>query len=111
MAYSQKGRDVEPPYTGGPTPGREPLLTPRDFEMLDKSSFTPPATIPTGRTNNYSRVEAPCSSIQLARQRLRRSLEETTDVNTGDTVMASRSWFQARTSGSESVILTNIKLR
>jgi len=64
----------------------------------------------TARANNYRRVVASPSSIQLARERLRRSFEETEAVNIVDSVMASRSRFQARTGGSESVIESrNIK--
>jgi len=33
MAYT-KGDDVQPPYTGGLTPGRIALLTPGDFEVV-----------------------------------------------------------------------------
>jgi len=106
MAYS-KGDDVQPPYTGGLTPGRGFLLTPRDFEVMDYDEFllTPPDTVSTARADNYHRVVASPSSMQLARQRLRRSFEETETVNRVDSVMASRSRFQARTGGSESVII------
>jgi len=70
----------------------------------DESPLTPPHTVSTARADNYHRVVASPSIIQLARQRLRRSFEETEAVNRVDSVMASRSRFQARTSGSESVI-------
>jgi len=70
----------------------------------DESPLTPPDTIFTARADNYHRVTASPSSIQLARERLRRSFEETEAVNKVDSVMASRSRFQARTGGSESVI-------
>jgi len=104
MAYSRE--DIQPPYTGEPTPGRRLLLTPGDFDMLDyeESPITPPGTVSTARADNYHRVVAYPSSIQLARQRLRRSFEETEAVNRVDSIMASRSRFQARTGGSESVI-------
>jgi len=67
MAYSRG--DVQPPYTGGPTPARRPL-TPRDFEVLDynESLLTPRKQFLTyGLT----------ATIQLARKRLRRSFDET----------------------------------
>jgi len=51
------------------------------------------------------RVVASLSTIQLARERLSWSFEETEAVNRVDSIMASRSRFQARTGGSESVIL------
>jgi len=70
-----------------------PLLHPRIQFLLQ------------GLHDNYHRVVASPSSIQLARERLRRSFEETEAVNRVDSVMASRSRFQARTGGSESVIL------
>jgi len=60
-------------------------------------------TVSTARANNYHRVVASPSIIQLARERLRRSFEETEAVNRIDSVMASRNRFQARTDG-ESVI-------
>jgi len=87
-------------------PGRRLLLTPGEFEVLDydESPLTPPATVSTARADNYRRVVASPSNIQLARQRLRRSFEETEAVNRVDSVMASRSRFQARTGDSESVI-------
>jgi len=105
MAYSRE--DVQPPYTGEPTPGRRLLLTPGDFDMLDydESPLTPPDTVSTARADNYHRVVTSPGSIQLARQRLRRSFEETETVNRVDSVMASRSRFQARTGRSESVIV------
>jgi len=65
---------------------------------------TAPPQRPTARADNYRRVVASPSSIQLARERLRRPFEETEAVNRVDSVMASRSRFQARTGGSESVI-------
>jgi len=72
--------------------------------MLDYDEFplTPPDTVYTARADNYHRVVA-SPSIQLARGRLRRSFEETEAVNRVDSVMATRSRFQARTGGSESV--------
>jgi len=70
----------------------------------DESSLTPPGTVSTARADNYHRVVASPSSIQLARERLRRSFEETEAVNRVDSVMVSRNRFQARTGGSESVI-------
>jgi len=70
----------------------------------DESPLTPPDTVSTARADNYHRVVASPSSIQLARQRLRRSFEETEAVNKVNSVMASRSRFQARAGGSESVI-------
>jgi len=70
----------------------------------DKSPLTPPDTISTARADNYHRVVASPSSIQLARKRLRRSFEETEAVNRVDSViMATRSRFQARTGGSDRV--------
>jgi len=59
MAYL-KGDDVQPPYTGGLTPGRIALLTPGDFDMLDydESLLTPPDTVSTARDDNYRRVVA-----------------------------------------------------
>jgi len=71
----------------------------------DESPLTPPDTVSTARADNYHRVVASPSSIQLARERLRRSFEETEAVNKVDSVMACRSRFQARTGGSESVIV------
>jgi len=71
----------------------------------DESLLTPPDTVSTARADNYRRVVTSPSSIQLVRERLRRSFEETEAVNRIDSVMASRSRFQARTGGSESVIL------
>jgi len=80
----------------------------------DESLLTPPDTVSTARANNYHRIVASGpSSIQLARERLRRSFEETEAVNRIDSVMASRNRIQARTGGSESVmksrVLTNFK--
>jgi len=72
----------------------------------DESLLTPPDTVSTARADNYHRVVTSPSSIQLARQRLRSSFEETEAVNKVDSVMASRSRFQARTGSSESVIYT-----
>jgi len=74
--------------------------------MLDyeESPLTPPDTVSTARADNYHRVVPSPNSIQLARQRFRRSFEETEAVNRVDSVMASHSRFQARTGGSESVI-------
>jgi len=69
----------------------------------DESLLTPPDTVSTARADNYHRVVASPSSIQLARERLRRSFEETEAVNRVDSIMASRNRFQARTGGSESV--------
>jgi len=71
----------------------------------DESPLTPPDTVSTVRADNYHRIVASPSSIQLARQRLRRYFEETEAVNRVDSVMASRSRFQVRTGGSESVII------
>jgi len=84
MAYSRE--DVQPPYTGGPTPGRRLLLTPGDFQVLDydESHITSPDTVSTARVDNYHRVVASPSSIQLARERVRRSIEETEAVNIVD---------------------------
>jgi len=81
--------------------------------MLDYDEFllTPPDTVSTARTDNYHRVVASPSSIQLARERLRRSFEETEAVNRIDNVMASRNRFQARTGGSESVIVSTSSFR
>jgi len=70
----------------------------------DESPLTPPDTVSTARADNYRRVVASPISIQLARDRLRRSVEETEAVIRVDSVMASRRRFQARTGGSESVI-------
>jgi len=70
----------------------------------DESPLTPPDTVSNARANNYHRLIASPSSIQMARERLRRSFEETEAVNRVDSVMASRSRFQVRTGGSESVI-------
>jgi len=105
MVYS-KGNDVQPPYIGGLTPGRRLLLTPGYIDMLDydETPLTPPYTVFTARADNYHRVVASPSSIQLARERLRRSFEGTEAVNRVDSVMASCNRFQARTGGSESVI-------
>jgi len=72
----------------------------------NESLLTPPDTVSIARVDNYHRIVASPSSIQLARERLRRSVEETKAVNRVDSVMASRSRFQARTGGSESVILS-----
>jgi len=71
----------------------------------DESLLTPPDIVYTARADNYHRVVASPSSIQLARERLRRCFEETEAVNRVDSVMASRSRFQAPTGGSESVII------
>jgi len=57
----------------------------------DESPLTAPDTVSTARADNYHRVVASPSSIQLTRQRLRRSFEETEAVNRVDSVMASRS--------------------
>jgi len=73
--------------------------------MLDYDDRVPsytPDTVSTARADNNHRVVASPSSVQLARQRLRRSFEETEAVNRIDSVMASRSRFQARIGGSES---------
>jgi len=104
MAYSRD--DVQPPYTGGPTPGRRLLLTPGEFEVLnyDESLLTPPDTVSTARADNHHRVVAYPCSIHLARERLKRCFEENEAVNRVDSVMATRSRFQARTGGNESVI-------
>jgi len=61
----------------------------------DESPLTPPDTVSTARADNYHRVVA-SPSIQLARERLRRSFKETEAVNRVYSVMASRSRFQAR---------------
>jgi len=71
----------------------------------DESRLTPPDTVSTARADNYHKVVASPSSIQPAGERLRRSFEETEAVNRIDSVMASRSRFQARIGGSESVII------
>jgi len=56
MAFSKD--DFQPPYTGGPTPGKRLLLTPGEFEVLDydESLLTPPDTVSTARADNYHRV-------------------------------------------------------
>jgi len=56
MTYSRD--EVQPPYTGGPTPGRRHLLTPRDFEVLDynESLLTPPETVSNIGVNGNRRV-------------------------------------------------------
>jgi len=68
----------------------------------DESPLKPPETVSYCTADNYHRIVASPSSIQLARQRLKRSFEETEAVNRVDSVMASRNRFQARTGGSES---------
>jgi len=69
--------------------------------------LTPPDTVSTARADNYHRVVAYASSVQLARQRLRRSLSRKRRllIELIVSVMASRSRFQARIGGSESVII------
>jgi len=56
MAYSRD--DVQPPYTGGPTPGRRLLLTPIDFDVLDydESPLTPTETNSNIRVDDKHRV-------------------------------------------------------
>jgi len=73
MAYSRD--DVQPPYAGGPTSGRRPLLTPRDFDVLDydEAPLTPPETVSNIRVDGNRRVAESSSIIQLARERLGRS--------------------------------------
>jgi len=66
----------------------------------DESPLTPPDTVSTARADNYHGVVATPSSIQLARERLRKCFEATEAVNRVDSV----SRFQAWTGGSESVI-------
>jgi len=61
----------------------------------DESLLTHPDTVSTARADNYHRVVASPSSIQLAREILRRSFEETEAVNRVGGVMASRRRFQA----------------
>jgi len=90
MAYFKGSDDVQPPYAGGPTPGKRLLLTLGEFEVLDydESLLTPPDTVSTARSDNYHKVVASPSSIQLARERLRLSFEETEAVNRVDSVMS-----------------------
>jgi len=85
MAYL-KGDDVQPPYTGGLTPRRVALSTPGDSNALYyyESPLTPPNTVSTARADNYHRVVASPNSKKLARERLRRSFEETEAVNRVD---------------------------
>jgi len=79
MAYSRD--DVQPPYAGGLTPGRR--LTPRDFEVLDynESILTPLETISNRKVTESSSI------IQLARERLRRSFDETRGVDRADSII------------------------
>jgi len=99
MAYSR----VQTPYAGGPTPGRRPLLTLRDFDVLDydESPLTPPETISNIRVDGIRRGTESSSIIQLARERLRRSFDETSGVNRADGIITPRGRLQARTGGSE----------
>jgi len=80
MAYSKDV--VQPPYAGGPTTGRRPLLTPRDFEVLDynETILTPPEKVSNIRVDGNRMVAESSSIIQLARERLRRSFDETSGV-------------------------------
>jgi len=96
MAYSRD--DVQPPYAGGPTPGRRHLLTPRDFEVLDynESLLTPPETVSSIRVDGIRWVAESTSTIQLARDRLRRSIDETSGVNRADSIITPRGRLQAR---------------
>jgi len=93
MAYSRD--DVQPSYAGGPTPRRRHQLTPRDFEVLDYNEFllTPTETV---------------SNIRLARERLRRSFDETGSVNRADSIITPRGRLQARTGDSEVDIVVRI---
>ena len=90
MAYAKD--DVSHPPTGGFTPEREALLTPRDFEVQFKHLITPPSstmrglnTTPemhVGERAEFSPIVSsvdrsagrPISRIQLAREGLRRSV-------------------------------------
>jgi len=46
------------PHTLADTPGKRPLLTPGEFEVLDydESLLTPPDTVSNVRADNYHRV-------------------------------------------------------
>jgi len=84
MAYANTEDDVNTPFTGGPTPGRKVLLTPRDFELLDNavSPLTPPDSNPNRRVDSDRKVVESPSIIQLARNRLMRSLRRTVNIMT-----------------------------
>jgi len=75
MAYSKRD-DVQPPYTGGPTPGRIALLSPTDLEVLDydESPLTPPDTIATGGVDNYRSVVVIYNWLRRASKGLLRKL-------------------------------------
>jgi hypothetical protein len=108
MAYacSESDNNVQPPSVGALSPGKKVLLTPRDFEVLDyyESLLTPPATDTNSRLNSDRRVVESPSTIQLVRDRLKRSFKETNDVNREDNIIISRGRFQARTGGDDLVI-------
>jgi len=101
MAYFED--DVQPSYAGGLAPGRRHLLTLSDFEVFDynESILTLRKQFPIIRiTSNHRFTESP-STIQLARERLRRSFDETIGVNRVDSIITLRRRLQAWTGGSE----------
>jgi len=107
MAYACRENDVNTYFAGGPTPGREVLSTPKDFELLDydESPLTPPNTSPNRRADSTRKVLESPSIVQLARDRLRRSFNETEGVDRIENVMTHRGRSGARAGGGNLVII------
>jgi len=78
-------------------------LTPRHCEVLDynESLLNPPETVSNIRVDGNHRVADSPNTIQLARERLRRSFSETSGVNRAESIITPRDQLQARTGDSE----------
>jgi len=98
--------DVQPPLAGGLTPEKETLLTPRDFQVWDRdeSALTPPVTDQTDGLIINVLVKSP-NMVQLARERLRRSFDESRDADrVYDIVITHLGRSEARAGGSDDVV-------
>jgi len=86
------------------------LSTPRDFELFDydESPLTPPDTSPNRRADSTRKVIESPSIVQLARDRLRRSFNETEGVDRTDNIMTHRGRSEAQAGGSDLVIFITI---
>jgi len=88
MAYANTEDDVITPSAGGPSPRRNVLLTPRNFELLEYTEYphSPPDANPNRRIDSNRKVVESPGIIQLARDRLRRSVDKTACDNRIDDI-------------------------
>jgi len=77
----------------------------------DEAPLTPPETVCNIRVDGNRRVAESSSIIQLARERLRRSFDETNGVNRADSIITPRGRnTQARACGSEVDVIINVSV-